>query len=146
MDSNTANCNTLHFYHKEVSTHEVRCYHSFLVELLLKVWIWYRCQNRKLITMVENNWVLIKKISIKTQSKKLYITRNCTQETSNDIFNRMIVKILGSNDRDWTGKLQVILLSAERICICTLFLRKWKQMWERKCVKEFFFVNVQAGI
>ena len=30
--------------------------------------------------MVENNQVLIKKLSIKTQSKKLYITINCTQE------------------------------------------------------------------
>ena len=27
---------TLVFYHKEVSTHHVRCYHSFLVEIIFE--------------------------------------------------------------------------------------------------------------
>ena len=49
-------------------------------------------------------------------------------------------------NRDWTGKLQVILLSAERNCTCTLFGRSncdsfWEnggKMHERECVKELF--------
>ena len=47
---------------------------------------------------------------------------------------------------DWTGKLQVILRSAERNCIRTLFGRSnrdafWEnegKIHERECVKEFF--------
>ena len=49
-------------------------------------------------------------------------------------------------NRDWTGKLQVILLSAERNCTCTLFGGRnrdasWEnegKIHERECVKEFF--------
>ena len=47
---------------------------------------------------------------------------------------------------DWTGKLQVILLSAERNCTCTLFGGRNRdascenegKIHERECVKEFF--------
>ena len=47
---------------------------------------------------------------------------------------------------DWTGKLQVILLSAERNCTRTLFggrnrdasLENEGKIHERECVKEFF--------
>ena len=54
----------------------------------------------------------------------------------------------------WTGKLQVILLSAKRNYTRTLFGRSnsnafWEnegKMHERECVKEIFFVNLQAGI
>ena len=49
-------------------------------------------------------------------------------------------------NRDWTGKLQVILLSAERNCTRTLFGGSnrdafWEnegKIYERECVKEFF--------
>ena len=55
---------------------------------------------------------------------------------------------------DWTGKLQVILLSAEKSCTRTLFGGSncdafWEtegKIHERECVKESFFVNLQAGI
>ena len=41
----------------------------------------------------------MKKISIKTQSKKLYILQETAlKRTSNDIFNRKIVKIVGLNE------------------------------------------------
>ena len=47
------------------------------LRLLLKVWIWYRCQNRKLLSpwwrTIRFLW---KKVHIKTYSKRLYIARN----------------------------------------------------------------------
>ena len=60
-------------------------------------------------------------------------------------------------NRDWTGKLQVILLSAERNCTRTLsnplwkkhswcILRKWRQNTWKKMCERVFFVNLQAGI
>ena len=58
-------------------------------------------------------------------------------------------------NRDWTGKLQVILLSAGRNCSPTLFGRSnrdafWEngdKIHERECVsKRVFFVNLQDGI
>ena len=64
------------FYHKEVSTHQVRCYHSFLFEIIVEsVNLIQMPKEKIIITMVENN-----EKNIKTQSKKFYITRNCTQE------------------------------------------------------------------
>ena len=70
---------------------------------------------------------------MKTQSKNLYIyilreTKDCNllyltktalKRTSNTIFNMKIV--------DLDGKLQVILLSAERNCTCTLSNPLWKK-------------------
>ena len=49
-------------------------------------------------------------------------------------------------NRDWTGKSQVILLSAERNCACTLFGRSNRDVFwenegkidEREYVKEIF--------
>ena len=50
-------------------------------------------------------------------------------------------------NRDWTGKLQVILLFTERNCVHSLFGGSnrdafWEnegKIDERECVKEFFF-------
>ena len=52
-------------------------------------------------------------------------------------------------NRDWTGKLQVIILSAEINYTRTLFggsnrdafLENEVKIHERECLKEFFFVN-----
>ena len=58
-------------------------------------------------------------------------------------------------NRDWTGKLHIILLSTERNCTPTLFRRSnrdafWEnedKIHERECVgKKVFFVNLQDGI
>ena len=50
-------------------------------------------------------------------------------------------------NRDWTGKLQIILFSAERNCTRTLFggsnhegfLENEGKIHERECVKEIFW-------
>ena len=49
----------------------------------------------------------------------LYLTKTALKRTSNAIFNMKIV--------DLDGKLQVILLSAERNCTCTLSNPLWKK-------------------
>ena len=48
-------------------------------------------------------------------------------------------------NRDWTGKLHLIILSAEINCTCTLFggsnrdafIENEDKMHERECLKEF---------
>ena len=52
-------------------------------------------------------------------------------------------------NRDWTGKLEVILRSAERNCTCTLFGESnrdvfWEnegKIHESECVKKFQFFS-----
>ena len=43
---------------------------SSSLRLLLKVWIWHRCQNRKLSSRWWRKITFLKKVHIKTQSKK----------------------------------------------------------------------------
>ena len=64
------------------NTHQVRCYHFSSLRLLLKVWIWYRCQNR-----IENchhdgqQLGFYKKAHMKAQNKKndVLVTLYCKQ-------------------------------------------------------------------
>ena len=53
--------------------------------LLLKVWIWNKCQNRlenrNYITMMENNYALTKKVHMKTQTKAFILQNLWLQET-----------------------------------------------------------------
>ena len=70
------------------------------------------------------------------------MTKTALKRTSTDIFN---IKIVGLHDA-WTGKIQVILLSAERNSTCTLFRRSYRDAFsenegkihERECAEEFF--------
>ena len=91
-----------HFFHNEVMTHiNWDVIISSSLRLLLKRWIWYRHQNRTLITMMENTYFSIKKYISKHRAKrrmfcKYYckkrripnlFDKNCTQENaSNAIF------------------------------------------------------------
>ena len=77
------------------------------LRLLLKMWIWYRYRKRKLLAPWWRIIGFYKKVQIKTQSKKLCITRtndsklfnkNCTQENVKCHFQHWT--------SDWTGKLQ----------------------------------------
>ena len=57
-------------------------------------------------------------------------------------------------NRDWTGKLQVILLSAEKIVLAhsseevnrDAFWENEAKIHERECIERVFFVNLQAAI
>ena len=90
------------------------------LRLLLKVWIWYRCQNRKLYHHDgETQNTEQKALYYKKQGIAIYLTKTALIRTSNAIFNTKIVDLDKSN-RDWLGKLQVILLSAEKPCARTL--------------------------
>ena len=142
---------------------------SSSLRLLLKVWIWYRCQNR-----IENYYHydgeqlgFAKKVHIKSQSKKKDIlviiilqerkncnlfNKNCTQErASNAIF---IMKRT-------PPKLQVTPLSAyicwKKLCshifkasleeVIVMHSEKMKAKYVKEDVwKSFFFVNLQVGI
>ena len=76
------------------------------------------------------------------------MTKTALIRTSNAIFNTKIVDLDKSN-RDWLGKLQVILLSAEKLVLAhfqSLFERSnrdafWEnesKIHERGRMKEFF--------
>ena len=58
---------------------------SSLLRLLLKVWIWYRCQNRKLYHHGGEQLLFYKKVDIKTLSKKkdVLVIFTLLQETKN---------------------------------------------------------------
>ena len=57
-------------------------------------------------------------------------------------------------NRDWTGKLQVILLSAEKIVLAhsseevnrDAFWENEAKTHESECIERVFFVNLHAGI
>ena len=65
---------TWYFIIKELfrNTYQVRYCHFFIIEIVVKVWIWYRCQNR-----IENDYhhdgdqlAFYKNVLIKTQQKE----------------------------------------------------------------------------
>ena len=108
---------------------------SSSLRLLLKVWIWHRCQNRKLCSPWWRAIIFFKKVHIKTQSQKknilvifILLLYNalyyCKSEESN-LFDKIVIKRnlkrtlcldsawikLTWMNRNWTDKLQVTLLS-----------------------------------
>ena len=104
------------------NTHQVRCYHFFIVEIIDQSvnLIQMLKQNRKFCHHDRNNYVFIKKVHLKTQSKKkdvlliftLQETKNsnlfdksCTQvnRTSNAIWIKLTLM-----NRNWTGKLTLV--------------------------------------
>ena len=55
-----------------ITTHQVRCYHFFIVEIIVESVNLIQMLKRKkyFVTIMENNEVFIKKIHLKTHSKK----------------------------------------------------------------------------
>ena len=80
----------------------MRCYHSFLVEVIVEnVNLIQMSKQKTIITMMEHNYVLIKK-SIATskhrrksfisqETKDPFLTKTALKGTSNEIFNMKIV-------------------------------------------------------
>ena len=136
---------------------------------LLKVGIWYRCQNRKSFHHDEEQLLFYKKVHIKTQSneKDVLVIFVLLQETNFNLFDKKCTrenvkchpystwKKLTWMNRNWTGRLQVTLLSTWHL----YFLKEivlahfhsffkgsnldafWEnkgKIHERGCVKEFF--------
>ena len=168
-----------YFYHKKVHIKWDVVISSSL-RLLMKVWIWYRCQNR-----IENYYHhdgeqlgFYKKVHIKTQSKKkdvlvifilllynplyyckkrrtpIYLIKTVPKRNiKRTLFHNSIWRKLTWMHRNWTGKLQVTLLSAhisrKKLCsqtfkasseeVIVMYSEKMKAKYMKEDVWRSFF-------
>ena len=66
--------NNIHIYDEEVSTHQVRFYHSCLVEIIVESANLVQMSKQKIfISMMENNQILIKKYISKHRAKSFIL-------------------------------------------------------------------------
>ena len=129
------------------------CHFSPSLGLLMKAWIWYRCQNK-----IENYYHhdgeqlgFYKKVHIKTQGKKkdvLVIFK--LQETNEFHIAYWTWRKLTLRNCNWTGKLQVTRLYFLKEIVLAHFQRLFgrrnhdvsleneAKIHEGGCVKEFF--------
>ena len=121
------------------------------LRLLLKMWIWYRYRNRKLLAPWWRIIGFYKKVHIKTQSKKLCITRTNDSKlfnkklhsrkrqmsfsTLNKWLNRQITRIPLSAERNWDFP------SLYGRSNCDTFWENEGKIHERACVKTSLQIN-----
>ena len=151
-----------YFYHKKS-----------LLRLLIKTWIWYRCQNR-IENYYHHNGVLFgsyKKVHIRTQSKKegcscqscnLYIARNewlpiYLAKTAPSPIAYSTWRNFTQRNLNWTGKLQVTHLYFLKEIVFAqfqrlfgrsnrdVFLQNEGKIHEGGCVKEFFSLTCRLA-
>ena len=133
-----------------IKQHQVRCYHFFIFERLLKVWIWYRFQNRIESYSHDDGEQsgFKKKVCIKTQSKmscNLYIVGN---EDSKCIWQKLYLRVCQmpghiQHEERWLRWIVVEqvnyyfpLIFPERNCNRKKVIVIYSKKMKAKCMKE----------